>query len=156
MLERALREHAKQPRLHTTAATVFRALAREPGPSVLCHNDLNSQNMIEDGAGRLWLVDWEYAGRGDAAFDLGSCTSQHHMSHAQSRRFLQLYRAAGGNCAEERLLWARWGFDYVQWLWYRAFGSHGDAGERHLAEERATLLAITLLKRASSLPHCNN
>jgi thiamine kinase-like enzyme len=145
-----------EQRLRETAATVFRNLARAPEPSVLCHNDLNPQNMIEDSAGRLWLVDWEYAGVSEAVFDLASCASQHQMSHAQARSFLQLYRAAGGTCADERFLWARWGFDYVQWLWYRAFQSHGDAAERQLAEERAARLAITLLERASSLPHCNN
>jgi aminoglycoside phosphotransferase (APT) family kinase protein len=143
-------------RLRTTAATVFRDLEREPGPSVLCHNDLNAQNMIEDGSGRIWLVDWEYSGCGEAVFDLASCASQHQMSHAQARRFVQLYRAAGGTCADERFQWARWGFDYVQWLWYRAFRSHGDAAERQLADERAARLARTLLERASSLPHCNN
>ena len=155
VLEHALREDADQ-RLRTTAAIVFRELAREPGPSVLCHNDLNAHNIIEDAAGRLWLVDWEYGGRSEAAFDLASCASQHQMAHAQARHFLQLYRAAGGICADERFNWARWGFDYVQWLWYRAFRSHGDAAEQRLADERAARLAITLLERASSLPHCNN
>jgi thiamine kinase len=155
VLAHALGEDAEQ-RLRKTAATVFRELAREPGPSVLCHNDLNAQNMIENGGGRIWLVDWEYAGLGEAVFDLASCASQHQMSHAQARRFVQLYRAAGGTCADERFYWARWGFDYVQWLWYRAFRLHGDAAERQLAEERAARLAITLLERASSLPHCNN
>jgi thiamine kinase-like enzyme len=47
------------------------ALAVDPLPSVPCHNDLLADNYIEQ-AGRLRLVDWEYSGNGDAAFELGN------------------------------------------------------------------------------------
>ena len=39
-----------------------------PRPLAACHNDLLPANFIHDGT-RLWLVDWEYAGMGDPAFD---------------------------------------------------------------------------------------
>jgi thiamine kinase-like enzyme len=39
-----------------------------PRPLAPCHNDLLPANFIHDGT-RLWLVDWEYAGMGDPAFD---------------------------------------------------------------------------------------
>ncbi len=35
---------------------------------VLCHNDPHRLNFLVDG--RLWLIDWEYAGMGDAMYDL--------------------------------------------------------------------------------------
>ena len=47
------------------------ALAAHPLPSVPCHNDLLADNYIEQ-AGRLRLVDWEYSGNGDPAFELGN------------------------------------------------------------------------------------
>jgi thiamine kinase-like enzyme len=44
---------------------------RSPLPEtemVLCHNDPYHLNFLDDGA--LWLIDWEYAGMGDAMYDL--------------------------------------------------------------------------------------
>jgi thiamine kinase-like enzyme len=35
---------------------------------VLCHNDPYHLNFLDDGS--LWLIDWEYAGMGDAMYDL--------------------------------------------------------------------------------------
>lgn len=37
----------------------------------LCHNDLLPANLIADGH-RVWIIDWEFAGRGDRFFDLGT------------------------------------------------------------------------------------
>ena len=47
------------------------ALAAHPLPSVPCHNDLLAENYLDDGGG-LWLVDWEYSGNNDPAFELGN------------------------------------------------------------------------------------
>ncbi len=40
-------------------------------PTVFCHNDTYPENFILSGS-RLRLVDWDYAGRGLACFELGS------------------------------------------------------------------------------------
>jgi thiamine kinase-like enzyme len=40
-------------------------------PRVFCHNDTYPENLILSGS-RLRLVDWDYAGRGWACFELGS------------------------------------------------------------------------------------
>lgn len=42
-----------------------------PRPLTPCHNDLLPANFIHDGT-HLWLVDWEYAGMGDPAFDFAN------------------------------------------------------------------------------------
>jgi thiamine kinase-like enzyme len=39
-------------------------------PTALIHADPVPENFIEDRSGRIWLVDWEYAGIGDPATDL--------------------------------------------------------------------------------------
>lgn len=38
----------------------------------LCHNDLNSSNLLSARDGRLWLVDWENAGIAPIVVDLGT------------------------------------------------------------------------------------
>jgi thiamine kinase-like enzyme len=51
------------------------ALRRHPVASVPCHNDLLADNYLDDGA-RLWLVDWEYSGNNDPAFELGNTAQE--------------------------------------------------------------------------------
>jgi thiamine kinase len=142
--------------LRSQAAAVFDDLRNSAAPAVLCHHDLNALNIVGDPARQLWLVDWEYAGRGDPVLDLASCASQHAFTDTQTARFLELYRAAGGTCDERRLVLARWGFDYVQWLWYCGFQAQVDERERSLSAQRAAALRQSLQERASRLPHCNN
>jgi thiamine kinase-like enzyme len=48
-----------------------RALAARPLSAVPCHNDLLADNFIEQD-GRLRVLDWEYSGNGDPAFELGN------------------------------------------------------------------------------------
>ena len=58
---------ARRPAIQEIGA----ALAVHPLPSVPCHNDLLADNYIQQGE-RLRLVDWEYSGNGDPAFELGN------------------------------------------------------------------------------------
>ena len=55
---------------------------------VPCHNDLLAENYLDDGD-RLWIVDYEYSGNNDPAFELGQ-----HMPGARLRR-----GADRGSCA---------------------------------------------------------
>jgi thiamine kinase-like enzyme len=54
-----------------TVEEIGRALAVRPLSAVPCHNDLLADNFIEQD-GRLRLLDWEYSGNGDPAFELGN------------------------------------------------------------------------------------
>ena len=47
------------------------ALRARPLPSVPCHNDLLAENYLDDGTA-LRIVDYEYSGNGDPAFELGN------------------------------------------------------------------------------------
>src|SRR6185312_4727696 len=52
------------------------AFARQPVPTVPCHNDLLAADFLDDGR-RLWLIDFEYSGNNDATFELGNtCQEQ--------------------------------------------------------------------------------
>lgn len=145
--------------LHARAAGVFDSL-RQYGPVqlALCHHDLNPLNLLFDRGGRLWLVDWEYAGLGDPLFDLASYSSQHRLTAAGQARLAAAYAAAGGRAFDvARLERAAWAFDYVQWLWYRAALRAADtAADRDFAAARTVRLAASLRGRARRLLRCNN
>jgi thiamine kinase-like enzyme len=67
-------------------------LERVVGPTriVFGHNDLLAANFIDDG-GRLWLIDWEYAGFNSPLFDLGGLASNNGLSPAQEESLLEQY-----------------------------------------------------------------
>ena len=48
------------------------ALARRVFNECPCHNDLLNGNFLVDAHERLFVLDWEYAGKGDPFFDLGN------------------------------------------------------------------------------------
>lgn len=56
-------------------ATIERALAVRPVPTVPCHNDLLAENYIDDGS-QLWIVDFEYSGNNDPTFELGDTAQE--------------------------------------------------------------------------------
>jgi len=129
--------------LQVRAGHVFERLAGRGIAKTLCHHDLHHLNLVDDGA-RLWLVDWEYAGRGDPLLDVAGFLAMHRLGPAPTAEFLKCYgrlRAADRVCLDD----ARWAFDYVQWLWYRSrFPDPAQDGARH-----AEGLAQRLLR-------CNN
>jgi thiamine kinase-like enzyme len=67
------------------------ALQRNPAPLAACHNDLLPANLVEDEQGRLWLVDWEYAGWGDPYFDLGNLAVNNEFTDAEDEALLVAY-----------------------------------------------------------------
>ncbi len=70
----------------------FQAAPTAPCP---CHNDLLNENfLIENGTGRLVILDWEYAGMGDPHFDLGNVAAQHAFSDEHDRLLLESYFGA--------------------------------------------------------------
>lgn len=147
---------AVESRLHARAQQVFERLRDGPA-RVLCHHDVNPSNVVWDATGRPWLVDWEYAGLGDAAMDLASLASQHGLRAACRARLLGHYRAAGGALAAGRLELANWAFDWVQWLWYRASANAGlGAAGPAAASDRAGRLGASLRARASAVLRCDN
>ena len=70
-----------------------------------CHNDLLNANFLEAG-GRLYILDWEYAGMGDPYFDLGNFSRNHSFDEDQDRVLLEAYagRATPGRRARLRLM----------------------------------------------------
>jgi thiamine kinase-like enzyme len=115
-LEGLLGPGSLPPLLTSAAALRFKRLERRAA-CCLCHNDPHHLNVLDDGQ-RLWLVDWEYGGRGDPVYDLAACLSQ--LQDGERDR-LALWEGYGSPppCTDAELSDACWVFDYVQWLWYR-------------------------------------
>jgi thiamine kinase-like enzyme len=155
-LETALPAEAARPALAVCAAEVLSQLG--PGrANALCHHDIHAQNLVTDPAGRLWLVDWEYAGLGESVFDLASCASQLQLSAASTGLLCDEYIRAGGTVELTRLDLARWAFDYVQWLWYRGLLASAMPGPGAFeAAHRAERIERELQARASGVLRCNN
>jgi thiamine kinase-like enzyme len=104
--------------LHARAAEAFERIDAARLPATLCHNDLHHLNILDDGT-RLWLVDWEYGGRGNPLFDIAGFLALHDFGPGPTAAFLDAY--GWWPPADRRWLEdARWLFDYVQWLWYRS------------------------------------
>lgn len=88
----------------------FKALAGEmeaaqpPLAIVFGHHDLLPANFLEDGAGRLWLIDYEYAGFGTAMFDLAGVAANAGMGRAEARALVAAYFGAAPEAAMLRAL----------------------------------------------------
>ncbi|PVA11741.1 choline kinase [Pelagivirga sediminicola] len=67
-------------------------LERAVGPVdlVLGHNDLLPANILR-GAGRLWVIDWEYGGWGSPLFDLGGLASNCDLDQPAEEAMLTRY-----------------------------------------------------------------
>jgi thiamine kinase len=155
-LATALPAEAVPPALAACAKEVLSRIG--PGRArALCHHDVHAQNLVTDRAGRLWLVDWEYAGLGDPVFDLASCASQLQLSAGSTGLLCDVYLRAGGAVEPSRLDLARWAFDYVQWLWYRGRLATAVPGPDTVeAAHRADRIERDLQVRASGVLRCNN
>jgi thiamine kinase-like enzyme len=85
---------------------------RRDAPLRPCHNDLLNANFIDDGR-RLWLVDWEYAGMGDAFFDLGNFAVNHELDVDGERMLLEAYGSENGAA----LVLMRFMSDFREAMW---------------------------------------
>ncbi len=66
------------------------AMKRNPPEDVACHNDYLSENFLDDG-NQIWIIDWEYGGRGDPYFDLGDFAVEHPFSPEQEELIIKEY-----------------------------------------------------------------
>jgi thiamine kinase-like enzyme len=89
-------------------------IERRRGPVELrpCHDDLLASNFIR-GRDRLWIVDWEYAGMGDPAFDLANFAVNNGLDAAGDRALLRAY---GGGDPEIHVL-MRFVSDFREAMW---------------------------------------
>jgi thiamine kinase-like enzyme len=102
------------PAAFAEARSIGAAVAARLGkrPTTLCHNDLLAANFIA-GGDRTWIVDWEYAGMGDPAFDLANFAVSHGLDEEGDA---ELLRAYGSKEAEIHVL-MRYLSDFREAMW---------------------------------------
>ena len=66
-------------------------LADLPVQIVPCHIDTVPENFVKGGDGKSYLIDWEYSGMNDLAWDLAAHSLECGFSQEQEDRFLSLY-----------------------------------------------------------------
>jgi thiamine kinase-like enzyme len=70
--------------------TAKAAFDKDPQPLRPCHNDLLNENFLQQD-GKIYLLDWEYAGMGDPFFDLANFAVHHKLTDEEDRYFLACY-----------------------------------------------------------------
>jgi thiamine kinase-like enzyme len=102
------------PAVHAEAKETADRIERRlrPRPLAPCHNDLLGANFIHGGE-RLWIVDWEYAGMGDPAFDLANFAVSNDLDEEGDRLLLGAY---GGGAPDVHVL-MRFVSDYREAMW---------------------------------------
>lgn len=112
-------ERHLEPRhgLHAFAVNCVRIIRQcfVPENISCCHNDIVATNVID--AGRLKLIDWEYACDNDPLFDLASLIGFHNFDDKRQQTLLSAYAGAASNDLRERLAEQVRVFDAIQWLW---------------------------------------
>ena len=66
-----------------------------PTPLVPCHNDTVPENFIVDNHGRTYLVDWEYSGMNDPAWDIAAYVVESRLTKDAIDCLLQSYYTKG-------------------------------------------------------------
>jgi thiamine kinase len=87
----------------------------------LCHNDVHHLNVVR--CEPLRFIDWEYAGIGEAYFDLASVCVYHDYSLQQRSLLLNAYCGSASAAQLERLSKCCWLFEYVRDLWTEVRGA---------------------------------
>ncbi len=93
-----------------------------PTPLMLAplHMDIHADNLLHS-AGKLQLIDWEYAADGDIALELAALFRFNQFSSTQQRLFLSDYSQHGyrdlARLTQQIARWAVW-VDYLMLMWF--------------------------------------
>jgi len=106
------------PEIVRAAEPVKQALAANPAALAPCHCDPLCENFLDDGS-VMWIVDWEYSGMNDPAWDLGDLSVEGEFTDLQDLEMLRAYYGTEPDAAQLGrvviykamcdLLWTLWG-----------------------------------------------
>ncbi|MCP4360194.1 MAG: FAD-dependent oxidoreductase [Chloroflexi bacterium] len=85
-------------------------------PPAFCHNDLLNGNFLLDN-GRVFLLDWEYAGMGDVFFDLANLAAHHEFDDEQELWLLTNYFGSASSLQQARLKLMKIMSDFREAMW---------------------------------------
>ena len=87
---------------------------------VPCHNDPLCENWVE-GSGRMYLIDWEYAGMNDGMWDIADVSIEANFDNACDRMLLRAYMGKEPDVMDEKhFLASKIYVDYLWTLWAKA------------------------------------
>lgn len=87
---------------------------------VPCHNDPLCENWVE-GNGRMYLIDWEYAGMNDGMWDLADVSIEAGFDEASDKMLLSAYLGKEPDVKDEKHFLANKIYvDYLWTLWAKA------------------------------------
>lgn len=87
---------------------------------VPCHNDPLCENWVE-GDGRMYLIDWEYAGMNDGMWDLADVSIEAGFDETSDRQLLRAYLGKEPDIIDEKhFLASKIYVDYLWTLWAKA------------------------------------
>ena len=102
--------------LRDQAVRVRALAAADDTPTCLTHNDFFELNLLRDQAGKLYLIDWEYAGMADYASDYGTFVVTCMLDDEEAERALAHYFGRTPTPEEKRHNFAFVGL--AGWCWY--------------------------------------
>lgn len=100
---------------------------------VVCHCDLNHNNLLMSNSGEIFLIDWDNATIADPATDFGSLLKW-YIDPNEWNDWLKKYKIENQDYLYERMYWYLLldALDYIMW--------HSTRGEDFKVEERLTKL----------------
>ena len=93
-----------------------------------CHNDLLASNLVKNGNGRLYLIDWEYSGINDPMFDVAAFFLENYFEPEDEELFCHYYFGAGEDLqkAREKILIFKISQDFLWSIWTVLKEAKGD------------------------------
>ncbi len=105
---------------------------------VPCHNDPLCENWVQ-GDGRMYLIDWEYAGMNDGMWDLADVSIEAGYDDACDRQLLCAYMGKEPDLMDEKhFLASKIYVDYLWTLWAKARVPYDGQSMEDWAVERYT------------------
>ncbi|MGH3087547.1 MAG: phosphotransferase [Rubrobacteraceae bacterium] len=102
--------------LSERAEEIEAAFEKSPTRDCPCHNDLLNANFLSCGD-RVMIVDYEYAGMGDAFFDLGNLSVNNDFDEATDLALLEMYFGEATPARVARLKLMRLMSDFREAMW---------------------------------------
>lgn len=94
----------------------FLEAERDEWPLCLCHNDINRDNFLIGNDGTCDLIDWEYSGLNDKAFDIAKLVLKSEAKGSEARRIISKYYGRECTDKEERHILACGAIEDYYWL----------------------------------------
>ena len=102
--------------LYSDAQKLMKFVQGDNAPVCITHNDFFSSNILRDTEGKLYLIDWEYAGTGDYANDYGTFVVASILSDEEAERALEFYFDRTPTLEEKRHNYGA--IALAGWCWY--------------------------------------